>query len=93
MGKRRTPLPSLNQSSSTGFYANRGIGSKNAYNAIFEFDEIIKACKDYWGMEDTKFAAFIKEAETLLSQDTIDFLVISISISLYLVLAIKIHMH
>lgn len=50
---------------------------KNDYNAIFEFDEIIKACKDYWGMEDTKFAAFIKEAETLLSQDTIDFLVIS----------------
>lgn len=34
MGKRRTPLSLLSQSLSTGFYAYRGAGSKNAYNAI-----------------------------------------------------------
>lgn len=50
---------------------------KSKYNAIYEFDTIIKACKDYWGVGDTKFATFIKEAESLLSQETMDFLVIS----------------
>lgn len=50
---------------------------KKDYNAIFEFDNIIKACKEYWGTDDTKFASFIKEAEILLAQETIDFLVIS----------------
>ncbi len=50
---------------------------KKEYNAIYEFDNIIKHCKDYWGTNDTKFATFIKEAENLLAKDTIDFLVIS----------------
>ena len=49
---------------------------KKDYNALSQFDSIIKACKDYWGTSDTKFAAFIKEAETLLAQDNINFLVI-----------------
>lgn len=55
--------------------------SKEQFPALSDFDEIIKSCKDYWhtndGSADTKFDAFIKDAEKTLSADKIKMLVIS----------------
>ena len=51
--------------------------SKEQFEAIYSFDEIIKECKDYWGLEESRFKSFIEEAEELLKKPTIDVLVIS----------------
>lgn len=51
--------------------------SKEQFEAIYSFDEIIKECKDYWGLDELRFKSFIEEAEELLKKPTIDVLVIS----------------
>ena len=52
---------------------------KKEYEALLEFDNIIKSCKDYWGVRsnDDKFASFVRDAENLLKNEYINFLVIS----------------
>lgn len=55
--------------------------TKNKFEALGEFNNIIGACRDYWNTsdssEDIKFNSFIEDAENLLSKDSIDMLVIS----------------
>lgn len=50
---------------------------KSQFDAIYSFDEIISQCKDYWGLDEPRFEAFIQEAEYLLSKPMIDVLVVS----------------
>ena len=50
---------------------------KQQFEAIYSFDDIIKECKDYWGLDELRFKSFIEEAEELLKKPTIDVLVIS----------------
>lgn len=50
---------------------------KQQFEALYSFDEIIKECKDYWGLNELRFKSFIEEAEELLKKPNIDVLVIS----------------
>ena len=50
---------------------------KQQFEAIYSFDEIIKECKEYWGLDELRFKSFIEEAEELLKKPTVDILVIS----------------
>lgn len=50
---------------------------KQKFDALYSFDDIIKECKDYWGLEEIRFKSFIEEAEELLKKPNIDVLVIS----------------
>ena len=50
---------------------------KDQFEAIYSFDDIIKECKEYWGLDELRFKSFIEEAEALLKKPTVDVLVIS----------------
>ena len=50
---------------------------KEQFEALYSFDDIIKECKDYWGLDELRFKLFIQEAEELLKKPTIDVMVIS----------------
>ena len=41
---------------------------KDQFEAIYSFDDIIKECKEYWGLDELRFKSFIEEAEALLEE-------------------------